>query len=247
MDWSRAKNVLIYAFLMLNLVLGYQLWTDLREQADANPDLTSLAENTQRAMETKDITVTAQIPNETPDLPKINYRFTGKDGDKTVTLAEPVYSKLIFTPDELAEALEGTIPGIENYRYDPVDNADGVFVLHPLVDGRWPLFRVNLELHYSDQRIVSYNERQIEVSSIGEEKRQRVLSASKALGNLVENYLPNGSVVKSIELGYYGELFNSDAQVAAPAWRFTLESGEVYYVQGISGDVISPSSDKTKE
>lgn len=35
MDWGRAKNVLIYAFLLLNLVLGYQLWNDLREQADS--------------------------------------------------------------------------------------------------------------------------------------------------------------------------------------------------------------------
>nr|WP_237691098.1 two-component system regulatory protein YycI [Paenibacillus caui] len=232
---------------MLNLVLGYQLWMDLREQADANPDLTSLTENTQRVMEGRNIKVAVQIPSVTPELPKISYGFIGKDSGKQMQLAEPVYSKLIFEPDELVGALKGSIPGIENYRYDPANNTDGMFILHPLVDGKFPLFRVNLQLHYSDQRIFSYTQQQIEINSSGEEKRQRVLSASKALGNLVENYLPNNAVVKSIELGYYGELFNSDAQVAAPVWRFTLESGEIYYVQGISGDVISPSSDKTKE
>ncbi|WP_138494350.1 two-component system regulatory protein YycI [Paenibacillus pinistramenti] len=247
MDWSKAKNVLIYAFMLLNLVLGYQLWSDLREQADESPDLTSLAGNVQRAMETKDIKVAAAIPTDTPELPKISYRFVGTDGGKPMNLEEPVYSKLIFSPEELVSALEGSIPDIANYRYDPVDDEEGTFVMHPLVGGKYPLFRLNLELQYSNQRIISYTEQQIEISSVGEEKRQRVLSASKALGNLVENYLPNDSVVKSIELGYYGELFNSDAQVAAPAWRFALESGEVFYVQGISGDVISASSDKTKE
>ncbi|AWB46682.1 hypothetical protein DCC85_22585 [Paenibacillus sp. CAA11] len=246
MDWGRAKNVLIYAFLLLNLVLGYQLWMDLREQADANPDLTSLAENTQRVMEDKNIKVTAQIPTETPELQKINYRFLDEDTQKETTLPQPVYSKLIFSPKELVSELSASIPGIANYQYDPVESREGTFVLHPLVEDGWPLFRVNLELHYSDQRITSYRQQSIEINSLGEEKRQRVLSASKALGNLVDNYLPEGSVVKSIELGYYGEMFNSDAQVAAPAWRFTLESGEIYYVQGISGDVISPGTDKSK-
>ncbi|MNH39546.1 YycH protein [compost metagenome] len=88
----------------------------------------------------------------------------------------------------------------------------------------------------------------IEISSGDEDKAQRVLSASKALGNLIENFLPEGAVVTQIELGYYGEVFNSDAHLpAAPAWRFLLESGKEYYVQGISGDVISPNTEKTKE
>ncbi|ANS76468.1 hypothetical protein AWM70_19380 [Paenibacillus yonginensis] len=247
MDWSRAKNVLIYAFLLLNLVLGYQLWNDLREQADESPDLTSLAGNVQRAMDNKNIKVAAAIPTETPELPKISYRFVDANGEKPMMLDKTVYSKLIFSPEELVSGLADSIPDIGNYRYDPVEDGEGKFVMHPLVEGKYPLFRVNLVLYYSEQRIVSYTEQRIEISSIGEEEGQRVLSASKALGNLVENYLPNDSVVKSIELGYYGELFNSDAQVAAPAWRFALESGEVFYVQGISGDVISAGSDKTKE
>lgn len=41
MDWGRAKNVLICAFLGLNLLLCYQLWVDLRDQVSANLDFTS--------------------------------------------------------------------------------------------------------------------------------------------------------------------------------------------------------------
>lgn len=249
MDWGRAKNVLIYAFLLLNLVLGYQLWNDLQEQADSNPDFSSLESNIQKAMDEKRIRVPAKIPSETPELPKISYRFVDGGGNgKVVDLPSPVDSKLIYTPKELVSALKTSLPNIANYRYDEAASRDGEFVLHPLVDGKWPLFKIDLRLYYSNQKIISYREQNIEISSSEGEKRQRVLSASKALGNLVENFLPEGSVVTEIELGYYGEVFNSDAHLpAAPAWRFILESGTEYYVQGISGDVISPNIEKAKE
>lgn len=247
MDWGRAKNVLIYAFLLLNLVLGYQLWSDLQEQADSNPDLTSLESNIQRIMETKRIKVLAQIPSEAPQLPKISYRFVdGQQSHRVVDLESPVDSRLIFSPKELVNALKGSLPDISNYRYDEAIGSENVFVLHPLVDGKWPLFQINLELFYGNQEIKSYRQDVVEISRMGEE--QQVLSASKALGNLIENFLPEGSVVTSIELGYYGQVFDSDADLpASPAWRFMLESGEEYYVQGISGDVISPNTRESKE
>ncbi|CAM3074297.1 two-component system regulatory protein YycI [Paenibacillus sediminis] len=243
MDWGRAKNVLIYSFLLLNLILGYQLWMDVKEQASSNLDFTSLAENTQKAMDQKGIQVLAQIPRDTPELQKITYRYLNGDTEREpVKLAEPVDSKLIFSSKELINALKNSIPQIDNHRYDPLLSQDGVFVLHPLVEGEWPLFNVALELYYSNQKITGYRQSLIEVTPSGE--KQKVLSASKALGTLIENFLPERSVVKDIQLGYYGQVFNSESQVAAPAWRFILENGEIYYVQGISGDVISPKTEK---
>ncbi|MOA25222.1 YycH protein [compost metagenome] len=166
-----------------------------------------------------------------------------------VELGEPVDSKLIyFNQRDLFNSLKTSIPDIGDYRYDEVASRPGEFVFHPLVDGEWPLFKIDLKLYYSNQKIVSYQRQTIEISSNEEDKAQRVLSASKALGNLIENFLPEGAVVTEIELGYYGEVFNSDAHLpAAPAWRFILESGKEYFVQGISGDVISPNTEKTKE
>lgn len=249
MDWGRAKNVLIYAFLLLNLVLGYQLWNDLQEQADSNPDFISLESSIQKSMDEKNVRVLAKIPSETPALPKISYRFMDDvQNGKRVDLSKPVDSKLIFSPKELANALKTSLPDIGNYWYDEAASREGEFVLRPLVDGKWPMFKIELKLYYSNQKILSYSDQAIEIASLEGEKKQQVLSASKALGNLIENFLPEGSVVTEIELGYYGEVFNSDAHLpAAPAWRFILESGKEYYVQGISGDVISPNTEKTKE
>lgn len=245
MDWGRAKNVLIYAFLLLNLVLGYQLWMDARESAGSSLDFTSLGESTQRLMEEKGIEILAPIPSETPAMPKLTYRYVnGSKAAKPIQLEEPIDSKLIFSEQEMEAALQPYIPNISEYKLDPLANPDVLdrFILHPLAEQKWPLFHVDLALYYSNQKITAYELSPIEMSTFEEE--QQVLPASKALGTLVELFLPDEAVVQDIELGYYGEEFNSDSQVAAPAWRFVLESGQQYYVQGISGEVISPKSDK---
>ncbi|MBP2002319.1 regulatory protein YycI of two-component signal transduction system YycFG [Paenibacillus shirakamiensis] len=244
MHWGRAKNVLIYAFLLLNLVLGYQLWNDLDDQNDSSLDLTSLANSIQKQMDEKSIELRTSIPKDTPALPKINYRLLQQNNRRLpIQLSQPVDSKLIFNPTELIAALKPSIPTIQNYRYDAHGSRDGVFVLHPLIDEKWPLFNMNLELNYSNQKVASYQMSKIEVSEMDEEDVQKVLSASKALGLLIEKFLPNNTSVVDVELGYYGEVFNSDAQVAAPAWRFTVESGQYYYVLG-GGEVISPGTGK---
>lgn len=242
MDWGRAKSVLIYSFLLLNLLLCYQLWLDLREQVSANLDLTSLSDTAQQIMTQKNIRVLSPIPAATPQLPDITYKYSAGEGDRTVQLDQPVDSKLIFSYSELSAQLSGEIPDIGNYRYDSLESEAGVFVLHPLVDGKWPLFSVRLELIYDNQKIIAYRRPQIEFEDNGKGKAQKVLPASKALGSLIEKFFPQGAAVKEIELGYYGELFNSESQVAAPMWRFMLEDGKSYYVNGISADIISPKT-----
>ncbi|KWX79446.1 hypothetical protein AMQ84_06945 [Paenibacillus riograndensis] len=244
MDWGRAKNVLIYAFLVLNLLLCYQLWIDLRDQASANLDFTSLSQDTQAVMEQKDIRVLCPIPAATPQLPDITYHYSGEEqNEPPVELKEPVDSKLIYSSfTELSTALQGQIPDIANYRFDSQESEVGKFVLHPLVDKKWSLFRVRLELINSDQKIIAYRWPKIEIGAGSSDNVQKVLPASQALSSLIEKYFPENSVVKEIELGYYGELFNSESQVASPMWRFMLENGNAYYVDAISADIISPKT-----
>lgn len=245
MDWGRAKNVLIYAFLGLNLLLCYQLWIDLRDQASASLDFTSLSAETQAVMEQKGIRVLCPIPAATPQLPDITYHYSGEEQQAApVQLKEPIDSKLFYSSfSELSKLLEGQITDIANYRFDSQESEVGKFVLHPLVDKKWALFRVRLELINIDQKIVAYRWPQIKIgTSDSSEDVQKVLPASQALSSLIEKYFPEDSVVKEIELGYYGELFNSESQVASPMWRFMLENGNAYYVDAVSADIISPKS-----
>jgi len=195
--------------------------------------------------------VLTSVPAETPSLPKISYRYTEKVPSKPIALELPADSKLIFAPSDLKSALQNEIPNIGDYSYDAFagSNADDSFTLHPLFDQQWPLFNAKLDLFYTDQKITSYLGAPVDIQDAGGETQ--VLPAQKALGTLVENYLPEGSVVKEITLGFYGQTFDSETQVAAPVWRFTVENDDlsaysVYYVQGGNGDVISPLSSERK-
>ncbi|MFC7678924.1 two-component system regulatory protein YycI [Paenibacillus sp. GCM10028914] len=249
MDWGRAKNVLIYAFLLLNLLLGYQLWMDYREQVGSNLDFTSLSENTQRVMEENRIQVLSPIPSETPQLPKIAYTYSIPQNGNPVKLNETVETKLVYSDQKkLMEELAGQIPNLNQYRHDPQSDKENAFIFRPLVDGEWPLFNVELELIYENQKIEYFRNPVLEIQETSDVEEQKVLSASKALGTIIErNIIPPKSAVKDIQLGYYGQMFNTDVELAAPAWRFTLDNGEMIYVQGISGDVFTPKTEKVKE
>lgn len=240
MDWGRAKSVLIIAFLLLNVLLGYQLWSDIQERLNSNIDLTELKPETLAVMQKKKIELTEAIPRETPQLRDLTYLLMPKPGDGLVQLQTPVDSKVIFSADELEKALGGVIPDLDDYVFDPSANrSNGVFVLYRVVDSR-PLFDVKLELYYnSNQKIVAYSQDRIELIPSEQAKKQTVLPASKAVGSLIESYLPEGSVIKEIRLGYHGQPFDSETQVAAPSWRVMLEDGKVFYVQAISGDVVT--------
>jgi regulatory protein YycI of two-component signal transduction system YycFG len=69
------------------------------------------------------------------------------------------------------------------------------------------------------------------------QKEQKVISPYVALRSLIEYYLPEGSVVTSIRLGYHGQEYNSQTMYMVPYWRVSLGSGEVYFVHAFNGAV----------
>jgi regulatory protein YycI of two-component signal transduction system YycFG len=241
MDWGRAKSVLIVSFLVLNVLLGYQLWLNVRDQVNPNVDLTALPEDTLRIMQEKGITITASVPGGTPRMGDLQFRFDGRRGasDK-IPLDPQVDSRIVFSERELVEGLGKVIADLELYRFDQALQTDEAFVFTRIAaDGR-PIFDVKLELYYSNQKIVAYRQDRIEPVISEESEPQTVLPASKALAPLIDNYLQPGAVIKEIQLGYHGQLFNTDdIQAAEPSWRVLLEDGSIYYINAISGAVAT--------
>lgn len=241
MDWGRAKSVLIAAFLVLNVLLAYQLWENVRDQVNPHFDLTALPEDTLRIMQEKGITLSTGVPADTPKLGDLTFRYEGERGisDK-IPLDPQVDSRIVFSERELVEGLGDTIKDLELYRFDPSLRTDDAFVFTRIADDGRLIFDVKLELYYSNQKIVAYRQDRIETVPAEEAERQTVLPASKALAPLIDNYLQPGSVIKEIQLGYHGQLFNTDdIQAAEPSWRVVLEDGAVYYINAISGAVAT--------
>jgi regulatory protein YycI of two-component signal transduction system YycFG len=247
MDWRRAKTVLIIAFLALNAMLSYQLWQDWRHQLNAAAGWTSLPSETQQAMRQKQIRLDAAIPTHAPELKELTFAFHSKREDAgPVPIDPPRDTRIVFLERELRRELGRIIPELESYEFDPAAGRDGVFVFNRMADG-WPLFGVQLELHYRNQKITAYRQDRIRIFPSDGAPARKVLPAAQAVANLIEKYLPKGAVVKDIRLGYHGQIFDAETQVAAPTWRVLLEDGEVYYIHAISGEVSAGGGDASGE
>lgn len=61
--------------------------------------------------------------------------------------------------------------------------------------------------------------------------------ASKAMAPFIERNLPDGAVITDIQLGYHGQMFDTETQVSAPYYRVPLEDGNEYYIHAINGEV----------
>lgn len=251
MDWRRAKSVLIVSFLMLNVLLGSQLWLEYRERLNTAVDWTSLPPETQQIMREKNIQVddNAKIPTETPVLREVTYTFKERAGmdinDRiAIAITPPPETQIVYFEDELAAMLGGIIPELGSYTLDQQGSRDGVFVFNRM-EGKWPMFDIHLELFHSEQKIKSYLQDLIDIKPLVEAKEQQVLPAAKALAKVIERNLPEGSVIKEIRLGYHGKIFDDlDVQVSSPSWRVLLEnSEEVYYVNAISAEVTTEKGD----
>ncbi|RKP51351.1 hypothetical protein D7Z26_16255 [Cohnella endophytica] len=250
MDWRRAKSVLIFSFLMLNIILGYQLWTEWRERLNTAVDWTSLPPETLQFMRDNNIQVddNAKIPTETPSMKELSYTFTHRGG-LNLSERKPIEpspeTRVVYFEEELTQALGDVIPEMGNYKLDTSGSHEGMYFVFNRMVGGWPIFDINLNLYYSEQKIRAYTQDLIQIKPSTGSKEQQVLSATKALAKVIERNLPPGSVIKEIRLGYHGEIYeDAEAQLTAPSWRILLEnSEEVYYVNAINAEVTTEKGD----
>ncbi|WP_166245859.1 two-component system regulatory protein YycI [Paenibacillus turpanensis] len=245
MDWSRAKTVLILAFLVLNVLLSFQLWTS-RNELEASKVGAGVAE-VQQLMESKGVKLEAELPEGTPILREITVEFD--DSLRSVAremLKDPVRDEIRMENGALlSERIARQLPMGESYVLDVKQSKKDYYVYNQAYQ-KYPMFEVQLELFAEKGFITQYRQSLVEVVSPApsDPKDPSILSSLTAVGSLTENYLSTGAVITDVKLGYHGQLYNSETQVLAPFWRIMLQSGELYYVHAINGAVEVPQKGK---
>ncbi|MDF2921146.1 MAG: hypothetical protein K0R57_60 [Paenibacillaceae bacterium] len=247
MDWRRAKSILIFAFLILNLLLSYQLWADRFSQTALNRGSADLEAETKELLESKNIRVMPDIPKETPKLSTINVRFPEEyRTPKEVELEQPLRFISLLSRSTLREIQNKTaLQHFDAYRLDTASAKGNRFLFHQ-VHGDLPMFDVTLQLFAENEEITGYKQTYVEVKSGGEpggKAEQKIISAYAAVRSLAENYLSEGAVITDIRLGYHGQLYDSEDQTFVPNWRISLSDREPYYVHAFTGAVetLQPS------
>jgi regulatory protein YycI of two-component signal transduction system YycFG len=133
-------------------------------------------------------------------------------------------------------AFKADIPNATEYQLDHSLEKGDVHVFNQMY-GDIPMFDVTLQLFAEKGEITGYKQAYVEVQSGVDQKDQKVISAYTAVRTLAQNYLPAGSVITDIQLGYHGQRFNSETHPMLPFWRIVLDKGDRYYVQAFSGAV----------
>lgn len=243
MEWGRAKTILILAFLMLNLILAYQVWESKLRLPDESNDIQLIAEEVMAVAASKNIQIEAAIPTETPRMNEITVTFEDEGiVGNVVTFTEPIPYVSLLVGSDVWDVIANQIPRFREYQIDRFTSKAGTVVLHQLAD-EYPMFDVRLKIHYENQRIVSYEQNYVQIQEGQEATDQKVLSAYLAIGRLVENYMEPGTTITEVQLGYHGQIFNSETQVLAPMWRIMTSDNEMYYVHAINGSVETPSKE----
>ncbi len=237
MEWGRAKTILILAFLFLNVLLGYQLWSQKLDIVGEVNDSASIVLETEQLLASRGIMLETAIPKDTPRANEITVRFLMQADPMGRTLISPPIRGLdLFGRTDWQSSLSNYIDYVEEYMPDPIMSRPGALVLDQVHEGI-PLFEVNLSLYDGGGQIESYSQSYVEIESTITEKKQKILPAYRAVEFLAENYLESGSVITDVRLGYHGQSYNSDIQYMAPKWRVALENGSIYYIHAINGEV----------
>lgn len=94
MDWSKSKTILIIAFILTNLVLGYNLYINVFRYDSQDIFSDSSISNLNKLLSTKNISINTQIPKDIPNLStlSIKYEDLNKSDLDSIFKGEGIYT-----------------------------------------------------------------------------------------------------------------------------------------------------------
>ncbi|MFS1510970.1 two-component system regulatory protein YycI [Chengkuizengella sp. SCS-71B] len=233
MEWGRAKSILIFAFLLLNLLLGYQLWINNINLLNPFFGGNEIIQETRKLLEEKGIVLEEEIPVDTLSLKQITIDFENKYELNEVGLTHPIKMDQIITK-RASKEISQEIINFDQYQVDEILSDENYKVFNQLYENL-PLFDVQLTLYGTEDQLTHYNQKAAIVIPDMVQEEQEVLAAPLIINLLAEDYMKQGEVIEDIQLGYQG--FESNPQVLFPKWRIAMDSGDIYYVHAFTGKV----------
>ncbi len=257
MDWSKAKTILIWAFLLLDLFLGFQVYTTRSQQWMNTDGQKSESWDLDLYLKQQNITLLTEIPQETPEMKYLNVEYLGFAGlfnqpmpGQRITLEKTAISSVFQQPvpihdiknlDDVLRELGERVMNADNYHSDAYLSTKDKLTYWQM-HGKYPLFVAPLELFLENNTVKKYRQTYLHIRNQG--SGRQVISAYTALRSLVENeIIKPGEKIESASLGYYGYYYDAEIQVLAPVWRF-IHDGKTHYINGLTGAIERPSTDK---
>ncbi|OYD07947.1 two-component system regulatory protein YycI [Paludifilum halophilum] len=239
MDWSKAKTILILAFLALNLFLAAQLLQARNEQSDNINSAKDTRRELAQLLQDKEITVTTDLPSEPPRVTYLEAKPAPPDNDWESNTDGSYERNLQPAPEagtslhRLNRLLRRYVDHFDDFQYDPGESSSDRKVYYQYWGDR-PLFDARLQVRMKGDRVESLHLVRFKINDENSSPQQGVTSHT-ALLSLIENRrIQKGSTITSMELGYHGPSYDAEVRILHPVWRIKTVD-KTYYVNALTG------------
>ncbi|UFJ40416.1 two-component system regulatory protein YycI [Brevibacillus humidisoli] len=258
MDWSRAKSILIGAFLLLDLFLGYQVYASRTQQWSDVQQVQKGAGDIELLLDQRNIALKVEIPEEVRQMQYVHVEYLSTDSfgkhplptDQHITISDSLITARFDQPiqlndstnaAELLRELQKRVMYADQYQPDKYYTERGLLRYWQQYEGL-PIFVAPLELFVQRESVIGYQQSYLRIRNHG--SGRQVISAYTALRSLLEKQLiRNGETIEDVTMGYYGHEYDADIQVLAPIWRI-IHDGKIDYVNAFTGAVERPLDDR---
>ena len=262
MDWSRAKNVFIMIFLILDIFLISQF---IIQKSENTYDLIQDTPIDQQLKADK-----IQIKTELPLKPtKASYveadamvfqanEISSLSGQSIEILNDNILIKSQLTSPyplkkdwkvaDVDQFLKNYVYYGDQYKYYQYDKDKNMITYYQLHKNQ--MFYKNasgqVQLVLNDKNeIVSYSQTMLD--DIKEISKQEIITAHEAMTILYnKGLLDVGSNITNIKLGYYTLVPIKSSQLLAPTWCFTIDDKRDYFVNAVEGHVLNEEEEILK-
>lgn len=240
MDWTKAKNILIIALILTNIVLI--LSSSIRGDGEDHSSQAALIAH----LKTKNIFVETEIPKKKSRMPVLNVKYD-KIAEKEIKKA--IKTQKLTLPDKATEEsvfsmtdsfLEKCGAMGKSVKHDKIIHTeDSLIATYKNVYEGIPVEDSYIRCIIKNGSIVEFERywlEPIKTSIRTPRKKQEVISASSALMKFAnENKEEEKIYIKKIELAYWIDrsFFSTETSVedtVLPAWKITYNQGEVKHI-----------------
>lgn len=256
MDWSKIKTVLIWAFLITNLLLGYTLYRDMVMDPSREFFSDEYIENLDKLLEKKSIKLDTELMRNGEVMGPISvayefYReeqldkvFSEGDGEyTTVDNKEIRYKgKMMFNDFNEKEAKINTEIFLEKYGFTKdrylksiEKDTDYIRIIYSAKRNEYFLDGCYMEFFITTDGNFTF--KSLWFKPIDESfQKERIITSVEALIKAY-NKIPSGSRIVEVIPGYYLDtnLNNKNTTMAKafPVWRIKLEGDKFIYIQAL--------------
>jgi len=240
MDWTKAKTILIVALLFTNLVLiAFYFSQNNNFESDAR----EMQEVTVKLLESKNIYLKTDIPDEHPRMPKLTVQFDTMDEN---LIQEQIDRQKVLSDKEQADNdkikeittkfIENCGMMSENVKLGKIERTNsGIKVTYKnymngvTIEDSYIIFTI------VDGKITDFQRYWLDPLEVSEIKKEVIPAVAALIQFMSDNKAEEKIYVQDISLVYWLDSSSFDAEspvtdTAFPAWKITYNRGKIQYV-----------------